>query len=140
MGRHSPERSMVRAILGLHAATGVTIGIACGAWIDGAKPGRAADAPFVEERSFVSDIRTMYECIERMARDNGLTVVYTGGGGTWKSQSWKVETKERLAIVAERQKLPFLGDGRTSYILLIGSHTDRGQVPQHPERSTATTS
>jgi hypothetical protein len=67
------------------------------------KAAPAADLETIELRSFQTDFRTLYECLERVARDRNLGLERTGGG--WGLGA--VRMKERFALVVDKEKLSF---------------------------------
>jgi hypothetical protein len=69
--------------------------------------GTLADERAKEERFFQSDFRTLYGCLQRMARDRNFKLQRTGGGWGWTGSKEVDQLKERFAIVAERDKLHF---------------------------------
>ncbi len=66
----------------------------------------AARRPAAEERSFLGDFRTIHECLERVARDQGLTMQFSGNGSSWFGHG----SNERIEIVADQSRFPFLGN------------------------------
>jgi hypothetical protein len=83
-----------------------------------------ADEPTSEERRFLTDFRTMYECMQRVARDRNLSLHRAGGGWGCANGEHADRLKERVAIVADREKLYF-DEEPIIYVAEIGSPSDK---------------
>jgi hypothetical protein len=70
--------------------------------------GRAADVPIVAESGFLTDFHTIYECLERVALDDGLSIQFRGTGSGWRRRG---PLDGPFLIVADEQRFPFLRDG-----------------------------
>ena len=60
------------------------------------------DEEITEERSFLADFRTLYECLERVARDDGLIVNFRAISMRWPGE-------KGLGGLVVRAKLPISG-------------------------------
>jgi hypothetical protein len=80
-------------------------------------------------RSFQTDFRTLYECIERVARGRGLRVECRGAG--WQCEhEWRVRRlEERFALVVDPEKLRF-AEGSVIHIDEVGRITDKRPLSQ----------
>jgi hypothetical protein len=96
--------------------------------VDKGKDGRANDAPAREERPFLSGFRTLVDCVKAVARDRRLATEYAGTGSSWDGWGFEIRVKERFAVVADKQKFPFLGDGLMSHITSLGRFSDNRNV------------
>jgi hypothetical protein len=84
----------------------------------------AADERTSEERRFLTDFRTVYECLQRMARDRNLRLRRTGGGWGCSGGEDAERLKERFAIVADSEKLSF-DEEPIIHVAEIGSRSDQ---------------
>ena len=71
------------------------------------------EEPIIEERSYLTDYNTIYECLRRAAHDTGLSSRCSVGGSAWGDLTFEMQAKELFAVVADERKFPFLReDGR----------------------------
>jgi hypothetical protein len=84
----------------------------------------AADERISEERRFLTDFRTVYECLQRMARDRNLRLRRSGGGWGCSGGEDADRLKERFAIVADSEKL-CIDEEPVLYVAEIGFRSDQ---------------
>jgi hypothetical protein len=96
--------------------------------------------PIIEERSYLTDSNTIYECLRRAARDAGLSSRCSVGGSAWGDLTFEMQAKELFAVVADERKFPFLRegvDGMASFCCvgrcIDGSPVDSRRLTQLPK-------
>ncbi len=84
--------------------------------------------PPMAERRFLADYCTISDCLARVARDDGFTIIESAGGSAWDGMRFQERAKELFAIVADEQKFPFLGDDQRRRFCYIGRAVENREL------------
>jgi hypothetical protein len=102
---------LIRAAFGLLLVVGAAD--TAGAQV---RVGRRADLAILDERSFLADFRTIYECLERVLRDDGLAIEFSGSGSSWSFSGSGGGANQAFVVVADERKFPLLKDRALAHL------------------------